>query len=256
MMHIKPLTPAVVALALLATSGADAALLDGTDGSSNTSVFISVVERNASNQVLRNLVIDTGARTLAAFEGTGAWSTTSAQESAILAFLASATGVVKFNIGGALTDGSFSTDLQGFLTSGEAAGPGAADYSALGTGITNVVAFINDANNGTFSGAGVLPANSAIDPGWHDNQWGNDFGGAILPSNEILLGQASQLVGWKTRPGDFEIVRSVLGSLSSNNSTGDISFSTAVVPLPAAAWFLPPVAGMLLPWVRRRKTPA
>jgi hypothetical protein len=248
----KPIFAAAASIALLTAGVANAALLDGTDGSSNTSVFISVVERNATNQILRNLLIDTGARTLAAFEGTGDWSTTTAQASAIAAFLGSATGTVAYNIGGGLTDGSFVTDLQGFLTSGNATGPDESDYTAVTTAITNVTAFINNANQGTFSADGVLAANAAIDPGWHGNQWGNDFGGAILPSNEIAFGQVSQIVGWKTRPGDFAIIRSVLGTLESDSS-GNISFTATAVPLPAAAWFLPPVLGMLVPWMKRRR---
>ncbi len=227
---------AATALGLLVTGTANAALQNGySDASNNTSVFISVVERDAANAVLRNLVIDTGARTLQTFGGTP-WSTTAAQEAAILNFLATATGSVRFNVGGGLNDQSFSTDLNGFLTTGTAAGPGSADYAALGSGVGSVDTHIGNANLGTFNAAGVLAANAATDPGWHSNTWGNDVGGAIQPSNEILFGLNSQLVGWKTAPGTFEIVRTALGPITSNLATGDITFGN--VPVPAAIWLL------------------
>lgn len=239
------LASAVAAVTLLTAGAADAALLNGfSDASFNTSVYISVVERNGVNQVVRNLVIDTGARAADVFAG-NYWSTTAAQEAQILAFLGSATGTVRFNVGGALNDQSFSTFGFGFLTSGGAAGPGPADYSALGTGVTNIDTFIGDTAGGTFNGAGILAANAAIDPGWHNVAWGPDVGGAILPSNEVLFGQVSQILGWKTRDPDFEIVRSVLGPLASNSLTGDITFGTQVVPVPAAVWLFGSAIGLL-----------
>jgi len=254
-MNVKRILASPVAAVMLLVSGAaGAALVDGiSDASRNTSVFISVVERNVTNQVLRNLVIDTGARTLATF-GLAPWSTTPAQETAILAFVASSTGTVSFNVGGGLNDQSFSTDLYGFLTSGVAAGPGSADYAQLGSAVTNIDTFIADANQGTFSGAGVLAANSAIDPGWHVDAWDSTVGGAIELSNEILFGQGSQLIGWKTAAGSFEIIRSQLGFVTSNGGTGDISYTA--VPLPGVAWLLAPAFGLLAPWVRRRPATA
>jgi hypothetical protein len=236
------LASAAGAVTLLASGAAGAALYNGNDGSSNTSVFISVVERNATNNVVRNLVIDTGARALSVFAGTP-WSTTTDQESAILAFLSSATGAVRFNIGGGLNDQSFSTDRYGFLTTGNAAGPASDGYSALGSAVTNIDTFIGNANGGVFSPAGVLTANSAIQPGWHNNAWGNTVGGAIEVSNEILFGQNSQLIGWKTDPGTFEIIRSALGPVTSNLGTGDISFGA--VPVPAAVWLFGSALGLL-----------
>ena len=241
------LASAVAAVTLLAAGAADAALLNGySDASSNTSVFISVVERNVSNQVVRNLVIDTGTRSLDTFAGTY-WSTTVAQEAEILAFLGSSTGTVRFNIGGGLNDQSFTTDLQGFLTTGAAAGPSIAGYGQLGTAITNIDTFIGDTAGGTFNVNGVLAANAAIDAGWHNIAWGNDVGGGIETSNEVLFGQASQIVGWKTADAvTFEIIRSVLGGITSNAGTGDISFGTqAAVPVPAAVWLFGSAIGLL-----------
>jgi hypothetical protein len=202
------LASAIAAVTLLASGAADAALMNGfSDASSNTSVFISVVERNVSNEVLRNLVIDTGARSLDVFAGTY-WSTTAAQEAQILAFLGSATGIVRFNIGGALNDTSFGTDLQGFLTTGGAAGPAIDGYAQLGTAITNIDTFIGDTAGGTFNVNGILAAGAAIDPGWHNVAWGNDVGGGIETNNEILFGLNSQIVGWKTAANTFEIILS------------------------------------------------
>jgi hypothetical protein len=242
-----------LATAGLASAGtADAALMNGfSDASFNTSVFISVVERNSTNQTLRNLVIDTGTRTLDAFGGV-AWSTTPEQETQILAFLASAaaTSSVLFNVGGGLNDQSFSTDLQGFLTTGDAAGPAVDGFAQLGTAITNIDTFIGDTQSGTFNAAGVLSANAAIDPGWHNVAWGSDVGGGIEVSNEVLFGQAAALTGWKTDPS-FAIIRSALGGVESNLLTGDISFTA--IPLPGAAWLIAPGLGLLTPWIRRRK---
>jgi hypothetical protein len=250
MIVTKGQATAVAVVLLASANAADAALLTGfSDASFNTSVFISVVERNASNQVLRNLVIDTGARALDVFGGSP-WSTTAAQEAQILNFLATSTGTVRFNIGGGLNDQSFSTDRQGFLTTGNAAGPASDGYSQLGTAITNIDTFIGNTANGTFNSSGVLAANVAIDPGWHNFAWGNDVGGGIETNNEVLFGANSIIVGWRTDAATFEIIRSVLGPVRSNLVTGDISFGT-VVPVPAAAWLMGSAVG-LLGYLRRR----
>lgn len=248
---------ALATVTLLAAGAANAALLNGfSDASFNTSVFISVVERNSTNQVIRNLVVDTGARSLDVFSGT-AWSTSAAQETQILAFLGSAGAgnTVYFNVGGGLNDQSFTTDLQGFLTTGTAAGPCGNCYAQIGTAITNIDTFIGDTANGAFNAANILAANADIDPGWHNTAWGSDIGGGIETSNEILFGQSSQIIGWKTDASTFEIIRSVLGPISSNALTGDISFG-AEVPLPGVAWLLAPALGMLAPWTRRRRAGA
>lgn len=243
-MNVRSGLAACAAAALLASTAADAALMNGfSDGSNNTSVFISVVERNATNQVLRNLVIDTGARTLDSFAGTP-WSTTSAQEAQILAFLGSATGTVSFNVGGALNDQSFGTDLYGFLTTGNAVGPSGGNFAQLGTAVTNIDTFIGDTIGGAFSLDGVLVANSAIDPGWHNVAWGNDVGGGIETNNEVFFGQLSQITAWRMDINTYEIVRSVLGPVTSNLATGDISFGT-VVPVPAAVWLFGSALGLV-----------
>ncbi len=239
-----PLAAAIAVIAM-GTSSANAALIPGTDPSSNSSVFISLAERNNLNQVVRNLVIDTGSRALDVFAGTP-WSTTTAQEADILAFVSTsaATSRVVFNVGGALTDGSFATDLQGFLTTGNAAGPAIDNYSQLNAGVINTITKIGNANNGTFNPNGVLASNGPSDPGFHANAWGDSYGGALQPSNEVLLGAANQIIGWKTN-ADFEIIRSQLGFITSSLQSGDISFNAAVVPVPAAAWLLLSAFGTL-----------
>ncbi len=253
----KKCTVAAAALSILAAGSANAALMDGyTDASNDTSVFISVVERNASNQALRNLVIDTGARTLATFAFTG-WSTTAAQETQILAFLqsAGAGSSVLFNVGGGLNDQSFSTDRYGFLTTGNAVGPDIDDYTALGTGVTNIDTHILDVNSGTFNAANIVVANAATDAGWHEVAWGNSVGGAITPSNEVLFGQSAPLIGW--RPDyEFQIVRTELGGMTSDAASGDITFNP--VPLPGVAWLaVSAFAGVFgLRGVRRRRPAA
>jgi hypothetical protein len=252
-MKVRNLAPLAAALAML-TAGigsAHAALVEGTSPPYSSSVFISLAERNNLNQVVRNLVIDTGSNALATFAGTP-WSTTAAEEAAILSFVSSTpvTSRIVFNVGGALTDQSFATDSQGFLTTGNATGPAADGFAALGTAITNTVQKISNSNTGTFTN-GVLTSNGPSDPGFHGNQWGDDYGGAIQPSNELLLGAASQLIGWKTNQ-DFVIIRSVLGSVTSNLQTGDISF--AVVPVPAAIWLLGSAFGTLGCFRRKKAT--
>jgi hypothetical protein len=242
------LTAAIATVTLFAAGAANAALNDGlADASANTSVFISVVERNSVNQVVRNLVIDTGARTLETFGGTP-WSTSIQQESQILAFLGTAAvdSTVRFNVGGALNDLSFATDLRGFLTSGSATGPGAFDFTALDSGVGNINTFIGNSNPGVFNPAGVQAANGPADAGWHVTAWDNSVGGAILPSNEILLGAGSQLTGWRLDLNTFEINRFELGPLTSNLLTGDISFGVqAAVPVPAAVWLFGSALGLL-----------
>jgi hypothetical protein len=249
---LHKLVPMLAATGLLVAGTAEAALLNGfSDASNNTSVFISIVERNATNQVLRNLVIDTGARTLATFAGTP-WSTTAAQETQILSFIGSAAlgSTIRFNIGGALNDQSFATDLQGFLTTGNAAGPGIGSFGQLGTAITNIDTFISNANGGVFNANGILQANLPTNPGWHNVAWGNDVGGGIESNNEFLFGANTVLRGWKTNES-FDIIRSLLGPVTSNLATGDISFGTQVVPVPAAVWLLGSAIG-LLGVIRRR----
>jgi hypothetical protein len=251
-MTINKVAPVVVAVAMFAGSNADAALLDGTDGSWNSSVFISVVERNDVNQVVRNLVIDTGTLALDTFASTS-WSTTAAQEAEILTFLGSAapTSTVRFNVGGALTDLGFATDLRGFLSTGNDAGPAVDNFSQLDTAIGNVIQFIGSANNGTFDANGVLASNGVSDPGWHGTQWGNDFGDALLGPTEVLFGGSSNIVGWDMNPS-FEIIRAVLGPITSNAATGDITFGTpAVVPVPAAVWLFGSAVGLLAALRRR-----
>jgi len=239
-----PLAAAIAVLAMGASS-ANAELASGTDPSSNSSVFISLAERNDVNQVVRNLIIDTGARALDVFAGTP-WSTTAGQEADILAFVSSSatTSRVVFNVGGALTDGSFATDLFGFLTTGNAEGPAVDGFAQLNAGVINTITKIENSNNGTFNANGVLASNGPSDPGFHGNSWGDSYGGALQPSNEILLGAASQIVSWKTN-AEFAIIRAELGSITSNLQTGDISFGATVVPLPATVWLLASGIGFL-----------
>jgi hypothetical protein len=123
----------------------------------------------------------------------------------------------------------------------------------LDSGIGNHITFIADANTGTFSADGVLASAGDADPGWHVTAWDNSVGGAIQPSNEVLLGAGSQLTGWRLNINSFEIERAALGFLTSNLTTGDISFAADPIPLPAAAWLLAPMAGLLAPWVKRRR---
>jgi hypothetical protein len=236
---------AAIALFAVGTGSANAALVSGTDPSSNSSVFISLAERNAVNQVVRNLIIDVGAKALDVYAGTP-WSTTAAQEADILAFVGAAatTSRIVFNVGGALTDQTTETDRWAFLTTGNAAGPGTEDFAALSAGVINTITKIENANTGVFNANGVLTSNSASDPGFHANGWGDSYGGAILPSNEVLLGAVNQLIGWRTN-ADFAIIRSVLGPITSNLTTGDISFNVAAVPLPATVWLLASGVGLL-----------
>ena len=80
-MNVLNFRAAAMSAALLAAGAAHAALVNGfADSSNNTSVFVSIVERNAANAAVRSLVIDTGARTLDVFAGTP-WSTTSRRSS-------------------------------------------------------------------------------------------------------------------------------------------------------------------------------
>jgi hypothetical protein len=246
------LAAAIATVALLGSVAANAALMNGySDASFNTSVFVSVVERSATNQIVRNLVIDTGARALDTF-ASSSWSTTAAQEAEILNFIATkGTGnTVRFNVGGALNELSYATDLQGFVTSGNLPGPAPDQLSALAQASENVSFFIENANNGVFNANGVLTATSNIQPGWHGYAtWGNDVGGAAT-NNELLLGgNPSQLTAWRINLDTAAVDRFNLGALTSNVSTGDISFG--VVPVPAAVWMLGSAVALLAA-VRRR----
>lgn len=248
-MNLKlKLAVATSAAAVLLAGPAQAALLNGFDGTSNTSVFISVVERDASNLPVRTLVVDPGVLTLDVFNLT-AWSTSDEVSSVILGFVNSAQGTVAFNLGGALNDQSFSTALQGFLTTSDTAGPGEDSYAQLGSGITNIDAKLDNLNRALGSNKTAL-VTSANDPGWHVFSWNNDVGGALLPSNEVRFGTVAALTGWRVgNTDDFLIVRNSLGTVFGDALTGRISFTP--VPVPAAAWLL--VSGFgALAWVRRR----
>jgi hypothetical protein len=172
------------------------------------------------------------------------WSTTNEQSAAVLAFLNSASGTVSFNLGAGLT--ATFTDNYGIATTGTSQGPAFDDFAALGSGSVNLQEFIASANSGTFVD-GVLTVPSPSDPGFHQNAWGNSFGGAIQPSNEVEFGSSSQIQGWRLVLAEEGIINSVLAPITSDAATGSIS----IVPVPAAVWLFGSALG-LLGWVRRR----
>ena len=243
------------AMILLAAGNAQAQLNDGTDGSFSTDLFISVVERDATtNTAVANLIIGIEGTNALDFSDNGtAWSTTAAQEQDILNFINAATGTISFNVGAALTDQSFGTDLQAAITSGNSQGPAFDGFSALGTAITKIQSQISNANNGSFNANGVLLAADSSQFGFHDFAWGNNIGGGIQPSNEVAFGASSVMQQWRLDLNQGGIIQSFIGGdlglLTSDLATGDISFS--VVPVPAAVWLFGSALG-LLGWVRRR----
>ena len=242
---------AIAAVALLSAGTASAQLNDGLDGSNATSVFISVVERDDTNAATRNLVLDTGLNAFQLWdESAVGWSTTSEQASAVQGFLNSATGTVSFNLGAGLT--LTNTEDYGIATTGTSGGPeggSAAALAALNTGRTNIIAFIGNANAGTFVD-GVLEVPGAADPGFHGlGEWGNNFGGAIQPSNEILFGDVAPIQGWRLNFAEEGIVNEQLALITSDLASGNIAIE--VIPVPAAVWLFGSALG-LLGWVRRR----
>jgi len=244
-MNLKLKGVAAIAAVTLLGAGTASAQLDDGLASEATSVFISVVERDATNTATKNLVIDTGLDAFDLFDGTAlGWSTTDEQSAAVLAFLNAASGTVSFNLGAGLT--TVNSDNYGIATTGTSQGPGFADFLALNTGRTNLLEFINNANGGTFVD-GVLQVPSPSDPGFHQTAWGNSFGGAIQPSNEVAFGNSSQIQGWRLVLAEEGIINSVLAPISSDAATGSIS----IVPVPAAVWLFGSALG-LLGWVRRR----
>ena len=242
---------AIAAIALLGAGTASAQLNDGLDGSNATSVFISVVERDDTNAATRNLVIDTGLSAFQIWDGSAVgWSTTSAQSTAIQGFLNSATGTVSFNLGAGLT----LTNTGRLRHSPPPARRRVRKAAVLRHSRRSIPVVptssrsSDNANGGTFVD-GVLEVPGAADPGFHDiGEWGNNFGGAIQPSNEILFGDTAPIQGWRLNFAAQGIVNETLALLTSDAS-GNLGI--AVVPVPAAVWLFGSALG-LLGWVRRR----
>lgn len=251
----QKITSAAAAVMLLGAAGADAALVDGINDTVNysSSVFLSIAERDDVNQVVRNLFVDTGASTWDSFASTP-WSTTAAQEATILGFINNATTAghtVKLTVGGALVDLSFATDKRAFLASSSDAGPAVdgSGFPQLDNGIVTVLTVIGNINQPgvVFDANGILAANTPSDPGWHDSNWGSSYNGTLF-NNEVLFGNSADLTGWKMNE-NYEIVRSVLGPLTSDVTTGDVSFNA--VPLPGAVWLFGSAIGLAGAWRRR-----
>ncbi len=228
-------------VALLAISGNALAEIANVEGGSSD-LFVSIVERNTDNEVVRNLVVDTNLAALDLVNNGAFWTTSPDQESEIRAFISSSSGTVLFNIGGKLggrplTEESLanygivsSGDPQGRLSSGGNPGQG---FAAANAARTNLEVFINDANQGVFSDAGTLLATGPAFPGWHDTLgWGDDLGGAFAENTEILFGTSAVLQQYRIDLDLEDIVSIGAGPVASSISTGRITIG--VVPIPGA----------------------
>ncbi len=256
-MNLKLKCAGAAALALMAGAPASAAIISSA---SETGVFISVVERDDINNITGNLVIDLGFGADAFFndvtaDGIAMWTTTASQSAAIKTFLDSATGSVSLNVGAA--ELVTNSEDWGFVSTGVVTGPGLTDFLAFNSGVQNTLQFVSNANQGDlFDADGLLAASLSADPGFHGNPaWGNNIGGAVNGNNELTFGTTGSLTRWSLDVAAQGFVEGLLGQISSDMETGQVSFSTAttVVPVPAAAWLFGSALG-LLGWVRRRST--
>jgi hypothetical protein len=245
---------AVLAVAMLGTGTASAELNNGfADASANTSVFIVVTERDATNTHIRNLIIDTGVRTLDILDlaPAGSFATSEAQSTAIKSFIDTAAGNVFFSLGGALNDRSFATDRYGFITTNLVGGPGDGAFGQLSGATINIDTLIGNTLGGNFGANGVLAANGPSDRGWAVslNGWGQSIGGTVAGNVETRFGQQTIGQGWRWDGVSEAINNTILGNITSDLLTGQIAFT--VVPVPAAVWLFVSALG-LLGFARRR----
>jgi hypothetical protein len=245
---------AVLAIALLGTGTASAALNNGLDdASNNTSVFIVVTERDLTNTHVRNLVIDSGVRTLDILDlnPAGSFATSAAQSAEIKQFLDSATGNVFFSLGGGLNDRSFSSDRYGFITTNLVGGPADGNFGQLSGATVSIDTLIGNTLGGNFGPNGVLKANGPSDRGWavSQNGWGQSLGGTVAGNVETRFGQQTIVQGWRWDGATAAINNTILGTISSDLLSGQIAFT--VVPVPAAVWLFVSALG-LLGFARRR----
>ena len=246
---------AVLAIALLGTGTASAALNNGfDDGSNNTSVFVVVTERDLTNTQVRNLIIDTGVRTLDILDlnPAGSFSLSAGAAAEVKSFLDTASGNVFFSLGGGLNDRSFaSPDKYGFITTNPVGGPGDGNFGLLSGATVNIDTLIGNTLGGVFSENGVLQANGPSDRGWSVslNGWGQTIGGTVTASVETRFGQQTIVQGWRWDGATAAINNTLLGTITSDLLTGQIAFT--VVPVPAAVWLFASALG-LLGFARRR----
>jgi hypothetical protein len=254
-MNISLNKPAVaVAIALLGTGSASAELNNGfADASANTSVFLVVTERDQTNTHIRNLVIDTGVRTLDILDLTpaGSFVTSEGQSSEIKQFLDTASGNVFFSLGGALNNRSFSNDLYGFITTNAVTGPADGAFGQLSGATVNIDTLIGNTLGGDFGANGVLKANGPSDRGWAVslNGWGQSIGGTVAGNVETRFGQQTIVQGWRWDGLSAAINNTIVGNITSDLLSGQIAFT--VVPVPAAVWLFASALG-LLGFARRR----
>jgi hypothetical protein len=258
----------LAAVSLLAGSaGASAAInMDGGGnpgtGTGGGELFISVL-RNVPGQEMSAL-IDTGITSTQLLTGTVANGTVLGNVSSF--FGTNTAGSFVFNAGAvanAEVVGQFGNIFTSNADAAVATMASLVDFSGVNTINNNMRLFVfgaqgnsatNFANNDDYLGL-LAPASGMPNNGFHKvSDWGNSLGGITPFSTEGNLNTPLSLWAITINEDFTTYTRSLLGTLTADYTTGNITFnSPSNVPVPAAVWLLGSGLAGLLGVSRRRR---
>lgn len=253
------LAKAVLAAAALgAAGGANAAISYDAGNSGDGELFINIYRNTTSPATL---VLDTNLSANALVSGAiTSWNSNAAQQSAVSAFLGTATpGEFLFDAGA--IQNSF-TDVNQYgllLTNTDDTLLHPANPTVLGEFITAATIWAKDVNqNANNSPDGLLNPAAAGDYGdWAADTKGWNGDGLTLTWNETTdtaAGNDLALYRFFFEAGTFAPVKEILGHVSIDTATGLVAYNgVSPVPLPPAVWLLGSALVGLVSVARRRR---